>query len=284
MLHSVKDLQGYGMGAADGDIGSVKDFYFDDGAWVVRYLVAETGSWLDRRRVLISPVAMGKPDQGQRVVPTRLKQQQVKDSPHIDTDKPVSRQHESDVLRYYDYPYYWGGGGLWGDGLYPNQMMVDRDAQPMNQREREILDAAYAKIDRERQEKNDPHLRSCQAVMGYAIAATDGEIGHVQDMLVDDDTWALRYLVIKTSNWWLGQQVVIAPSWIEAVSWEDQNVVVKLTREAVKTAPLYVPASLFNREHEADVYAHYKQPGYWQHEALLHAVKQPGHDLSQQQL
>jgi sporulation protein YlmC with PRC-barrel domain len=273
MLHSVKELQGYGIGATDGDIGSVKDFYFDDSAWIIRYVVAETGSWLgSSRKVLISPMAMGPANAGQRVLPTLLKRQQVKDSPHIDTDKPVSRQHESELLRYYDYPYYWGGSGLWGDGLVPNQMISDYETHPVDAKERAIRDAAYGKIERSRHARDDPHLRSCNAVIGYHIEAADGEIGQVQDMLVDDETWALRYLVVKTSNGWLGQQVVIAPSWVQAVSWEDQKVVTKLTRDAIRTSPLYDPSSLFNRTHESDIYAHHKYPGYWQSEAFLRKV------------
>jgi hypothetical protein len=244
-------------------------------------VVAETGSWLgSSRKVLISPMATGPANAGQRVLPTLLKRQQVKDSPHIDTDKPVSRQHESEFLRHYDYPYYWVGSGLWGDGLVPNQMISDYETHPMEAKERALRDAAYGKIERSRHAKDDPHLRSCNAVIGYQIEATDGEIGHLQDMLVDDETWALRYLVVKTSNWWLGQQVVIAPSWIEAVSWEGQSVVAKLTRDAIKTSPLYDPSSLFNRTHESDVYAHHKRAGYWQSEPFLQKVGRQGHDTA----
>jgi hypothetical protein len=273
MLQNVKDIEGYSIGATDGDIGSVKDFYFDDGAWVVRYVVAETGSWLNSRKVLISPMSIGQPDWDQRVLPSRLKRQQVKDSPNIDTDKPVSRQHESDILRYYHHPYYWGGGGLWGDGLYPSQMISDYEVHPLHEKERAILDEAYNKIERARHAKDDPHLRSCNAVIGYNIEAHDGEVGHVHGMLVDDETWAIRYLVVNTSNWWVGQKVLIAPSWIEEVSWIGQMVVVNLTREAIKGAPLYDPTKLFERSHEDQIYGHHKRPGYWQSEALLREVK-----------
>jgi hypothetical protein len=281
MLHNVKDIEGYSIGATDGDIGTVKDFYFDDGAWVMRYVVAETGSWLNSRKVLISPISIGKPDWDQQVLPTRLMRQQVEDSPDIDTDKPVSRQHESDILRYYDYPYYWGGGGLWGEGLYPGQMMSDYEVHPVDARERAIMDEAYAKIERSRREKSDPHLRSCNAVIGYHIEASDGEIGHVQGMLVDDETWAIRYLVVNTSNWWVGQKVLIAPAWIEEVSWIGQLVVVNMTREAIKTAPLYDPSKLVERGFEDNIYAHYRRPGYWQSEALLRDVKRQRAEAAQ---
>jgi hypothetical protein len=123
MLHSMKDLEGYTIGATDGVIGHVKDFYFDDEAWVIRYLVVETGAWLSSRRVLISPIAINEPNWSEKSFPAAITQEQVKNSPNIDTDKPVSRQHEIAYSGYYGYPYYWGGGGFWGNGVYPGMML-----------------------------------------------------------------------------------------------------------------------------------------------------------------
>jgi hypothetical protein len=273
MLRSVKDLEGFSLGATDGDIGTVKDFYFDDGAWVIRYVVAETGNWFNSRKVLISPMSIGIPEMDKKVLPTRLQRQQVKDSPDIDTDQPVSRQHERDTLRYYDYPYYWGGYGYWGDGLIPSGIVAGNGMQPEDATERAILDEAYDKIDRARHEKDDPHLRSCNAVISCAIAAMDGDIGHVSSMLVDDETWAIRYLVVQTGNWGMGQQVLIAPLWIKDVSWDKQTVSVNLTREAIKNSPLYNASAALERSHEAAMYTHYGQPGYWESEAKMREVK-----------
>ncbi len=123
MLRSMKDLENYTIRATDGTIGHVKDFYFDDEAWVIRYLVVDTGSWLSSRKVLISPIAIGHPDWTEKVLPVSITKEQVKNSPNIDTDKPVSRQHEIRYLGYCGYPFYWGGVGLWGATMYPNMMM-----------------------------------------------------------------------------------------------------------------------------------------------------------------
>ena len=230
MLRNTTDLEDYTLGATDGPIGKVKDFYFDDETWVIRYLVVDTGSWLASRKVLISPIAIGEPDRVEALLPASLTKQQVKNSPDIDTDKPVTRQHERDYLGYYGYPTYWDGASHHHD---------------------------------------DPHLRSCKAVTGYRIQAIDGEIGHVQDMLLDDETWAIRYLVVSTSSWWLGHELLVAPPWILGVSWAYGTVSVDMTRQALKDAPPYDSRVPLGRQHELDTYGHHGRPGYWPDEVRL---------------
>lgn len=264
MLRSMKDLEDYAIRATDGIIGHVKDFYFDDEAWVIRYLVVDTGSWLSSRMVLISPIALGQPDWAKKVLPVSITKEQVKNSPSIDTDKPVSRQHETHYLGYYGYPAYWGGVGLWGGGAYPGMMMTGFGgslATPYAPRPE--AQEAYARAEEARHRDDDLHLRSCKAVMDYHIEATDGDIGHVQGLLVDEETWAIRYMVVDTSNWWLGHKVLIAPQWIKHVSWPEATVSVDLTRQAVKDAPPYDPAAQLDREQETGIYQHYGRPGYW---------------------
>jgi sporulation protein YlmC with PRC-barrel domain len=262
MLRSMNDLEGYAIGATDGTVGQVKDFYFDDEAWVVRYLVVETGAWLNSRRVLISPFSIGTPNWSDKLLPVTITKEQVKHSPDIDTEKPVSRQHEIEYLGYYGYPYYWGGSALWGGELYPNMMIpgaVGLDAPYESRADPQ----AYERAEAVRHRDDDPHLRSCKAVAGYHIVASDGEIGHVHGLLVDERTWAIRYLVVNTSNWWVGHQVLIAPQWITGVSWSDATVTVDLTREAVREAPPYDQQSKLDRNQEIGIYKHYGRPGYW---------------------
>ena len=268
MLRSLKDLQHYRIGASDGDIGHVRDFYFDDRLWVIRYLVVDTGTWLSGRKVLISPLAIGRPDWLQRTLPVTSSMQQVRDSPHIDTDKPVSRQHEMNFLSYYGYPYYWAGPGLWGatpmrDLAMPGYSGIESMPPAMQSTAALALMAAEG----EEREEGDPHLRSCAVVTGYHIEATDGDIGHVESLLVDEDTWAIRYLVVDTSNWWLGHQVLIAPQWVRAVRWADSTVTVGLNREAVRQAPPYDSTAALDRVREIAIYEHYGRPVYWVGEA-----------------
>jgi hypothetical protein len=267
MLRSISNLEGFAVGATDGTIGRVKDCYIDDKTWAVRYLIVDTGSWLSSRKVLISPIAIDHPDWTEKVLPVSLTKEQVKNSPDIDTDKPVSRQHERQYLGYYGYPYYWSGDGLWGQGAYPGMLLMGlgdggsdaayRHAQAQD----ELAQAEGAQAG-----QGDPRLRSCNALMKYHVEASDGGMGHVQGMLLDDDTWAIRYLIVDTSNWWLGHQVLIAPRWIQGINWLDATVSVTLSQQAVKDAPLYDRAVPFSRDLEMALYEHHGRTGYWAEE------------------
>ena len=261
MLRNLHDLEDYAIRATDGDIGHVKDFYIDDQTWVIRYLVVETGGWLSSRKVLVSPMAIGHPDWQERVLPTSVTRDQVRNSPNIDTDKPVSRQHESHYLAYYAYPLYWSNPGLLGVGMYPNLAMPQFVSTPSvgePQSDSAAVDAAV-----ERRTSDDIHLRSCNTVMGYHIHASDGEIGHVQAMLVDEQTWAISYLVVNTSDWWIGHQVLITPEQISGVSWFDGMISLNLTRQKVKGALPYDASFQLDRMNVVNVYKHYGNMAYW---------------------
>lgn len=263
MLHSLNAFEKCVIGATDGDVGRVKDLYFDDQAWTIRYLIVDTGSWLSGRMVLISPISIHELDWSAHRLAATMTRDQVESSPDIDTDKPVSRQHEVQYLGYYGYPIYWDDAGMWGGDMTPMAMAPGYDGLPGGPAERAQATAESAEAERARHRDDDPHLRSCAAVVGYHIQATDGEVGHVEGFLVDDETWAIRYLVVNTSNWWLGHKVLIAPQWIVGVNWPDQTVTVELSREAVKTAPAYDPSVELDRQHEAGLYSHHGRPPYW---------------------
>lgn len=249
MLRLSRNLSGLTIGATDGEIGKVKDVYFDDRRWAVRYLVVDTGGWLGGRQVLISPIAIEAVDWDAGQVRVRLTRQQVEGSPDIDTDKPVSRQYETDFLRYYGYPDYWGGPLLWGATAYP---FFDVGA-PIPAAEGEARQAQPC----------DPHLRSAAEVRGYGIQASDDSIGHLEDLLFEPETWAVRYLVVDTRNWWPGERVVIPPRWIEEMNWPERRVKVGVSRDEVKAAPKFDPAGAINREYEERLHAHYRREGYW---------------------
>jgi len=257
MLRSVKHLENFTIGATDGNIGKVKDFYFDDEAWVIRYLVVETGTWLGGRAVLVSPYAIGEPDLASNVLPVSVTKDQMKNCPDIDTHKPVSRQYEKSYLGYYGYPYYWGGVGPWGESAYPGSMLtgMGTGAYPGY--------LGYLRSPSADTSNEDPHLRSCAAVKGYHVHAKDGEIGHVDGFIVDDSTWSIRYLIVNTSNWWVGNQVLISPAWFDSVSWTELSVTTHLDRQAIKDAPPYNGEVALARDDEVSLYAHYGRSAYW---------------------
>ncbi len=274
MLRNVNDLKDFAIQATDGAMGRVTDFYFDDEAWVIRYLVVDTGTWLSSRKfVLISPIAIGHPNWTDKVLPVSITKEQARNSPDIDSEKPVSRQHEMRFNGYYGYSYYWGGAGLWGGETYPTSLMPSYHglvAAPRALRVEALKTSARAHP--AQHQDDDPHLRDCKAVMTYHVQAADGDLGHVQGLLVDEETWAIRYVVVDTSRWWLGHQVLIAPQWIENVSYRDATVSVSLTRQAVKYAPPYDPAVKLDRKQEAEIHKHYGRRGYWAREATSEAA------------
>lgn len=272
MLRNTKDLENYAISATDGPIGHVKDFYFDDDAWVIRYFVVDTGSWLSSRKVLISPISVHHPQWHERTLPVTITREQVRSSPNIDTDKPVSRQNEEQTMGYYGYPNYWGGGGMWGEGLYPYTMVPGATGYGgggVGWAERNREEEAQLSAERARHRNDDPHLRSCRAVTGHHIQATDGEVGHVAGYLVDDETWAILYKIVDTSNWWIGHQVLIAPERITGVQWADDTVSIDLSRDAVKGAPACDPDALWSRELDRSLYEHYGRSAYWASTAVL---------------
>ena len=106
-------------------------------------------------------------------------------------------------------------------------------------------------------------MRSTRAVSGHHIQALDGEIGHVEDFIIDDETWAIRYLIVNTSNWWAGKKVLVSPQWIERVSWGERKVFINLSRETIKESPEYTEESLLTRDYEIGLHGHYNSKGYW---------------------
>jgi len=245
MLRSLHEIEGYRIAATDAELGKIKDYYFDDSEWIVRYLVVDTGGWLSGRRVLISPLSTTEPDWIARRIPTILTKQQVENSPVITEEKPVSRQEEESLARYYRWDFYWATGpGFTGAQAPPP--------------------VPYTPLSSESREQNDPHLRSVKEVIGYHIEARDGEIGHVHDFIAETGNWRIRYLVLDTRNWLPGRKVIIPPTWIQNITWAKKQVRVNLSREQIQGSPEFDPAAPVNREYEARLYDYYGRPKYWE--------------------
>ncbi len=265
MLRSLKDLGRYTVHATDGDIGSVADFLIDDERWAIRYLVVDSSRKLDWRQVLISPISFQQAEGRARRFDLALTMDKVRNSPQADTDKPVSRQHERAYYRYYGYPYYWGYSGLWGAGSYPGLLAADTWREEPSERREEA--------------PGDIHLRSSKEVRGYHVQGTAGAIGHVEDFIVDDETWGVRYLVVDTSNWGFGKDVLVAPHWASRVSWEEKKVHLDMSREAIKASPIWDGNAAVNREYETRLYDYYGRPVYWTSD-LPRSVQPAHHSVS----
>jgi hypothetical protein len=234
MLHGIKEIKGFEILAQDGAFGSVYDFYFHDEDWDIVYLVADTGNWLPGRRVLLSPVALGPPDRAAGQIPVKLTKDRIKHAPSVGEDEPVSRQFQIKLHEYFGWRAYGGGGSV-----------ARTDVKPGIE-----------------ERTGNPNLRSAREVTGYHIQAPDGEIGHVEDFILDD-AWKIRYLVINTRNWLPGRTVLIAPLGVEAIHWEGSMVHVNVAREKIRSAPEYDPSSPISPDYEESLYHFYGWSKYW---------------------
>lgn len=258
MLRTVESIDGYTIQATDGEIGSVKEVYFDDERWGIRYLVVETGSWLSSRQVLISPYSIKNVDNTDQAIEVSLTREQVKNSPSIDTHQPISRQLEGAYSQYYGYGNYWTGPYLWGVAGMPEYPMPDSSGiPPFAERPEDVAQ-------RIPEQSQDTHLRSSNKVSGYHILGADEEIGHVKDFIFDDTDWAIRYLLVDTRNWWPGgKKILLGTQWIARIDWTDSTVQSTLTREQIMNSPEYDESLPLDRDYETRLHDFYNKPGYW---------------------
>jgi uncharacterized protein YrrD len=248
MKRSVKSLIGFAMGAIDGDIGKVKEFYFDDKDWTIRYIIVETGNWLLGRKVLIAPQALLSPDWEGKVFPINLTKEQIKNSPDIDTDQPVSRKQELELYAHYPWSGYWTGG-IWDGGMGTAGMMT-LPVLPFEPAIDENDNVAH-------KETGNPHLRSTHNITGYDIKALDGEMGDAEDFIVDDSNWKLSFMVVDTGNWLPGKKVLISPKWIKDIRWDTSEIIVNASVEQVKNSPEYNADKKISDEDELHLQNYY---------------------------
>lgn len=249
MLWNASAIKGYAIAASDGRLGTVSDFLFDDATWLVRWLVVDTGNWLSGRKVLLPPSVAGHPDRNGREFSVGLTMQQVKNSPDIGTDRPVSRLMEAGVYDHYGWSPYWGMGLYMGGYGYAGSSMAASSLLESRRHEKEIADTW--------RDDDDPHLRSIEAVTGYHVHASDGEIGHVEDFLLEDSDWSIHFLVIDTTNWWPGKQVLISPRSSQSINWGDRLVNLNVDRQRVKNSPTYDASTTIDGVYEKRFHDHY---------------------------
>ena len=249
MLWNASAIKGYAIAASDGRLGTVSDFLFDDATWLVRWLVVDTGNWLSGRKVLLPPAVLGHPDRTGREFSVGLTMQQVKNSPDISADRPVSRQMEASVYDYYGWSPYWGMGLYMGGYAYAGSSMGASNYLESRRHEEEIAAS--------RRDDDDPHLRSIEAVTGYHIHASDGEIGHVEDFLLEDTDWSIHFLVVDTKNWWPGKKVLISPRSAQSINWSDRLVNLNVDRQWVKNSPTYDASTTIDGAYEKRLHDHY---------------------------
>lgn len=242
MLCKASILKGYTIAASDGLIGTVKDLLFDDSNWQVRWLVVDTGTWLASRKVLLTPKFLEELDPKRREFRYALTMRQVKDSPDINMDLPVSMQTEADIYRYYGWSPHRNDGLLtdsYGEGA------ADWQVDP-------ALGSIWSEklIAGDQKNSEDPHLRSIDTVTGYYIGASDGEIGHIDDFILEDDDWRIHFIVVDTKNWWFGKKVLISPQSVKNIDWANKLVHLDVDRQKVKNSPVYDASTLVDAAYD----------------------------------
>jgi hypothetical protein len=252
MLRSVREMMKFNIKAKDDTFGTASDMYFDDRAWAVRYLIIDTGRWLSERKVLVTPSVLEEPDYSERFFPVSLTREQIENSPSIGKDEPVSRQFETQLHDYYGWRPYWEPGSV-AERAVHNPIAPESEYGP----------GLEGPSNLENLEDVDPHLRSCQEILGYMIHASDGGIGYLHDILVDVDNWMIRYMIIDTKIILPGKLVLIAIPWIDRISWQEASVFVEISRESVENGPEYDPKKVLARQDEEDLFRHYRKPAYW---------------------
>lgn len=245
MLIKSHSLKGYTLKCVDGEIGEIKDFIFDEKHWTIRYLVAETGSWLMERQVLISPYSLVSTDADKKQITTTLTVNQIESSPPLYKDSSISREFEASYHNFYNYPTYWNGSYRWGESP---AMLLNSAAYKEALGEKDL----------------DPGLHSANNFRGRKISATDTEFGDIVDFVIDDECWAIRYIIIDTISWWPSPHVLISPEWIESIGEFDFKVHVKVDAETIKSAPEYTNEVELNRDYEECLHNHYGCTKYWE--------------------
>ncbi len=251
MLFAASALKGYAIAASDGTIGSVRDVLLDERTWKIRWLVVDTGHWLTGHNVLIPPSLVERLDIDQQIMSVRMTKARVAASPDLTQDQPVSMQMDRSLHNYY------GTDPNWGDsyfGMYPMGLSMPEPS-------REAVELAAERTG-EGLDSGDPYLRSQANIIGYHMIATDGTIGHLENLLISDDDWTVRYLVVDTKNWWPGEHVLLSPFAVREINWSGGEIELNVTQAQVKGGPVWDPAAMIDRASETRLHRHYGWPGY----------------------
>ena len=242
MLRTANHIIGYGIAGNDGDIGHCSDFLFRDDDWSISYLAVDTGRWLPGKKVVIPPSVVSRPDWESKTIPVSLTIERIKGGPTVNSKDIVSRDYEKQCLEYYKWP-----------AIAAASISV---AGPV------VQPTIPRSVARSVEALGDNHLRSMNVVKTYKLEATDGEIGFIEDLILDDESWRVRYFVACTSAW-KGKDVLVSPQWIESIDWADKRVKVDLPINSIKSSPNFDPAIAINREYEARLYNYYGKPVDW---------------------
>lgn len=214
MHYTTETLSGFRVMAAEEEVGRVHDCFFDESTWHIRYIVVRTGSWLLGRDVIIVPSHVRVLSLEDEQIATDLTKDELKNSPDVDTEKPISRRREIEYLSYYGMPMYWGsmpGIPPTGAPAPTEQAPEDRDDEPS-------------------------YLRSAREITGYALQSQEGSAGTIKDVVFSPETWAVSHLLVRTGGWFSGKEIAVATTWVEEIDWSRAIVQVDMPNDRLRDA------------------------------------------------
>ena len=245
MLYEAKSFKNYALCGIDGTIGKVKELLFDDQKWNVRYLVVDTGNWLKGRKVLIAPNFLVDVSKENQCITVNLTKKQIEDSPPLSSDQPVDRQYDKAYWSFFNLP----------ESVLTK---LPEDQAFMRKLDKKDLD------DRHAEERSwDHQLRSTSASTGNNIEALDGEVGCIDDFIIDDQTWSIRYMVVNSADWWAGHKLLVAPPWISKLNWGDAKIFININRAPFESLEEFTSIDMLSREYEERLHRSCNRQGYW---------------------
>lgn len=245
MLYRLKDLDGFIVNASDGEVGELVEFYLNDQDWKIRYLVVKTKIDGEEKLALISPIAVQQLNIEDKSILLDVTTAQVAQSPLINEETPVTREHEIMLHNYFEWPFYWDEEGI------PSGLAGDLTAVPLIEMSMDVQEKVAA------EEEGRPHLRTIREIRGYEIKARDGVIGQMDDFIIDDASWNVMYMIVDTGNWLSGRKVLVSPQWIERISLAENSVSVELSIDTIQNSPEYDESVPINNEFENRLRSHY---------------------------
>ncbi len=262
MLVSLKELSGSTIKATDGDLGQVKDVYFDDRSLTIRFLVVDTHPWLPlSQKVLISPISLLEFSADDYAMTVSLSKDMVKNCPKVEEHETVSREFEKIYYDYFGYGYYWTGEGAWGEYAYPTALFhgnilpfenIETNNSETGNSETGNSETGNSETNNSETDNSETdnvaddnfetanHLRSANELAHYSIDAVDGKKGYIYDFIWDTYNWSLRYLVIDTRDWLPGgKHVLVSPEQFDSFNWGNQTVSCNIGLQQIKACPEY---------------------------------------------
>ncbi len=252
MLYRADAILNQKVEATDGVVGVVKDLYFDDASWTLRYLVVDTGGWLTGRDILIGSESLVQYDEERGVVVTRLSQMQIENSPDAESGQPISRLSEIQLSQYYGWSPYWSAPA----GLFPWSKTYSFPREPSAPNGGPLTSQFESEF--EKQSQTEPNLRSFSHLKDYGLHANDGDVGQVEDLLIEPETWRITHLIADTRLWWPGGLVVIDRALIDRICWPERQIAVSMTRAEVKNSPAYDKSHPLNEKLQTTLSSYYE--------------------------